>query len=739
MHGNFKAMAMLSPKAQEMRARGLLNSRNELLLYGVIGSWWEGLDALAIVRELETLDGDEIVIRIHSPGGVVTEGLAMANALRNSTKTVRIYIDGICASIATVIAMAASKGQLHTPDNALWMFHKPWAGVEGNAEKLREFADNLDVIEESMIAAYIATGRFTSERIREIFATGKDVYMTGAEVVVEGIADQLLEPLQQAASVDLSNLSQPPDSYKPLYDFYAVNAANHPPANDEETRMKKLHKLLALQVALATMGIAMDKINTAVALAFGVKDAELPPLLAEGTKATDKQFDDAIAALETMQTTEQAAIQARAQSQVQTPPNQNVVDPQTAIANERRRISEINALALRHGLPDTQRNTLIDNGSTLEQARAAALEFLATGDRNRQPLPGLRVMDTTGAAFQAAMSNAMLNRMQPGLFKLEEAGREFRGMSLLQMAAACLERAGVNTRGMTPNELAAKALNTTSDFPNIVADVANKVLLKAYQAQPRTFLAIANQATISDFKLRHAIEIGGGSDLQEVKESGEYEHGNVTEGKLSYRLSTYGRIFAFSRQLLINDDIGAFTQFMSNIGALAARKESSVVWTLVKAGSIFSSGNKNLVASGGTVDETQLDKVRMLFRKQTGVDGEPINITARHLVVNSDRETVAQKMLSAVQATATSGTNVFANSMNLIVEPLLDGVTNNPWYAFADPTLVPTLEYAYLEGESGPYIETKNGFEVDGIQIKVRHDFGAGWVSHRGAVKNPGA
>ena len=53
--------------------------------------------------------------------------------------------------------------------------------------------------------------------------------------------------------------------------------------------------------------------------------------------------------------------------------------------------------------------------------------------------------------------------------------------------------------------------------------------------------------------------------------------------------------------------------------------------------------------------------------------------------------------------------------------------------------LVPALEYAYLEGETGPYIETKNGFEVDGMQIKVRHDFGAGWVSHRGVVKNPGA
>lgn len=492
----------------------------------------------------------------------------------------------------------------------------------------------------------------------------------------------------------------------------------------------KLKKLLALMAALTTQGIAQADMAKALATAFGVKEEEVEALLAAETPPDDKQVQAGIDALNSLK-------QSRPAPQPHSDP-QPRTDPQAAIAAERRRVADINALARRHGLPDDERDEMIAQGISLEQARAQALDFLAASDRNRQPSPGVRLIDTSGPAFREGMVNAMLNRMQPGNFALNDAAKEFRGLNLIDMAAECLERAGVSTRGMTKKDIAAKAMHTTSDFPSVVADVANKVLLAAYQAQPRTFLPLARQATLTDFKAKHAIEIGGGSDLKEVLESGEFEHGTVSESKRSYKLTTYGRIFAFTRQLLINDDIGAMDQFLTNIGALAARKESSVVWGLVKDGAIYSSGNKNIISAGAGVTDAELAKMRKLMRQMKGLDGEPINVTGKFLVVNSERETEAQKTLTAVLATATSDVNVFANSLQLIVEPLLDDVANNPWYIFADPALVPTLEYAYLEGESGPYIETRNGFEVDGIQIKVRHDFGAGWVSHRGSVKNAG-
>lgn len=718
----------LSATAQAMKAKGLLNSRNELMLYGVIGDWWEGMDATTIVSELEAIDGDTIIVRIHSPGGYITEGLAMYNALAQSDRRVEVYIDGLCASMATVVAAAGDV--IYTPDNALWMVHRAQNIAEGHADELRQAADTLEVFEQSLIMAYSANGRVSEDRLREIFATGKNYFMTGAEAVAEGFADELTTSVKAAASLDLSSLQAPTGEHKKLFDFYsAVNAATHP---NQEANLMKLKQLLAQKAALTEKGVAAADIVAALAVAFNVAETEVEAMLATGSKATDTQLQAGITALASIKPPVTPAAPATPAAP------QAAMDPEAAIAAERKRISGIDALALAHGLPDEKRKSLIDNGSKIEDARAVALDYLATVDRSRQPSPGVRTIDTSGTAFRETMANAMLNRMQPSRFKLEEGAREFRGMNLLDMAAQCMERGGVSTRGLTRNELAAKALHTTSDFPEIVADVANKVLIASYQAQPRTFLPIATQATLSDFKAKHAIEIGGGSDLKEVKENGEFENGTVSESKRSYQLTTFGRIFAMTRQLLINDDIGAFTQFLANIGALAARKESSVVWSLVNAGAIYTAGNKNL-GTGGAVSETTLSEARKLMRQMKGLDGEPINVSARYLVVNSDRETEAQKLLASVLASASGDVNVFSGSLELITEPLLDGVANNPWYTFADPMLVPTLEYAYLEGETGPYIETKNGFEVDGIQVKVRHDFGAGWVSHRGSVKNPGA
>src|SRR5690606_18579509 len=194
-----------------------------------------------------------------------------------------------------------------------------------------------------------------------------------------------------------------------------------------------------------------------------------------------------------------------------TPAPQPAGDAAAAIAAERRRVADITALATQHGLPDEQRNRLINDGSTLETARAAALDFLATADRSRQPAPGGRITFAEGSTFREAMGSALLHRAAPSRFELAEDAGEFRGLTLLEMAAACLQNAGVNTRGMSRRELAGMAMQTTSDFPHVVADVANQILLAAYQAQPRTFLPIATQVTLSNFKAKHSVEIGGGS------------------------------------------------------------------------------------------------------------------------------------------------------------------------------------------------------------------------------------
>jgi hypothetical protein len=150
---------------------------------------------------------------------------------------------------------------------------------------------------------------------------------------------------------------------------------------------------------------------------------------------------------------------------------------------------------------------------------------------------------------------------------------------------------------------------------------------------------------------------------------------------------------------------------------------------------LFHSSHNNLAGAGAAITEAALSAARLALRKQKGLANELIAVTPKYILVSPDKETEAEKTVSTVQATKTADANPFA-ALGVIVEPRLTG---NGWYVTADPAEIDGLEYAYLEGEPGPQIETKAGFEVDGVQIKVRLDFGCGFVDWRGWYRNPGA
>lgn len=143
---------------------------------------------------------------------------------------------------------------------------------------------------------------------------------------------------------------------------------------------------------------------------------------------------------------------------------------------------------------------------------------------------------------------------------------------------------------------------------------------------------------------------------------------------------------------------------------------------------MFHASHGNLKTAGASLED-DLAAARLAMRKQTGLSGDLIDVTPRFVVVPPDLETAMEKALTAVQASKTADANPFAN-LTLIVDPRLTPGTR--WYVAADPALIDGLEYAYLEGAPGPQVETKTGFEVDGVQMKVRLDFGCGWIDHRG-------
>ncbi len=128
--------------------------------------------------------------------------------------------------------------------------------------------------------------------------------------------------------------------------------------------------------------------------------------------------------------------------------------------------------------------------------------------------------------------------------------------------------------------------------------------------------------------------------------------------------------------------------------------------------------------------------------KQVGLDGKTIlNIRPSYLVVPSTLELTAEQIIAQNLVPAKSGDVVpqSIRSLAVIAEPRLDPASGAvPWYLFASPAQIDTIEYAYLEGQEGVYIETRMGFDVDGVEIKARLDFGAKAIDWRGMWKNSG-
>jgi phage major head subunit gpT-like protein len=363
---------------------------------------------------------------------------------------------------------------------------------------------------------------------------------------------------------------------------------------------------------------------------------------------------------------------------------------------------------------------------------------------------------TVLTAKREAMQNALLHRCDAKI-KLEDAGREFRGMRLVDMAREFVEMSGGNARGMTPQELARAALgcdrqavraagmHSTSDFPLLLGSTVNRTLRDSYTNAPQTWRPLGRQTTVPDFRAVTRAALGDIAALEQVKEHGEYKYGTLSEDGAPIKVAKFGKIIAITWETIVNDDLGALTRIPAALGNAAAATESNVVWALLLGNPNFTDGvpfydasHGNVAGSGGAINIATLAAARAAMRKQKSKAGEFLNLSPEFLVVGPDKELEAFQFTSSVYVPAKNAdiNDVRNASLTVIVDAR---ITGNQWYLFAAPGGVDTFEYAYLEGEQGVFTETREGFEVDGMEFKARLVFGAGWIDYRGAYKNPGA
>lgn len=174
----------------------------EVLIYDEIGAGYfgGGVAAADFIKELQGLkleSGDELNVRINSPGGNMFEGFAIHNYLRTSKAKVVVSIDGVAASAASMIAMAGDR--IEMPENAMLFIHNPWMMVAGNAATMRKAAGELDQMADSASTTYLrkAGDKLTDAKLREMLDA--ETWLSAKESVAFGLADEVVEPVRAQA------------------------------------------------------------------------------------------------------------------------------------------------------------------------------------------------------------------------------------------------------------------------------------------------------------------------------------------------------------------------------------------------------------------------------------------------------------------------------------------------------------------------------------------------------------
>lgn len=211
-----------------MIAASKSNNILNLRIYGYIGrGWFADASSEEINNEIERYGKvDEIHVRIHSPGGSIAEGCAIYNSLKNNPAKVKVFIEGECCSIATVIAMAGDEIVMSPVAN--FMIHNPLVSyISGGAEELREKAEILDKLKETIINAYVTKSHLSRKEISDLM--DKETYFTAEEALNKGFITEILDLGEQnnGAILGKYNYQHVPDDY-----------FNHKKENNNNTKLE---------------------------------------------------------------------------------------------------------------------------------------------------------------------------------------------------------------------------------------------------------------------------------------------------------------------------------------------------------------------------------------------------------------------------------------------------------------------------------------------------------------------
>ncbi|MDC5894555.1 Clp protease ClpP [Proteus mirabilis] len=628
----------------------------DIYIYDEIGGW--GISARRFTEDLISLGNlSHINLHIHSPGGEVFDGIAIYNQLKNHSATITVYIDGLAASMASVIAMVGDT--VIMPKNAMMMIHKPWGVSWGDANDMREYADLLDKLENVLIPAYVAKTGKTTEEITAMLE--QETWLDGDECVEHGFADKVIEPVKAMASL----------TSKRIEEFSSMPSA--------------------------------------------IKNQITP-------KNTTKP------------------------TQQPQPNSSPEPQPSATYADEQTRLNGIKDLFAMFGGRHNELmiTCLADANCSVEKAREQLLNTIA---QQQNPEPS----NKDNAHIYAGNGNIVGDSVRASVmaragYQDYEKDNAYNSMTLRELARASLTERGVGVATYNPMQMIGMAFtHSTSDFGNILLDVANKAILLGWEENDETFGKWTKKGQLSDFKTAHRVGLGAFPSLRKVREGAEYKYVTLNDKGETIALATYGELFSISRQAIINDDMNMLTDVPKKLGEAAKATIGDLVYAVLidnekmsDKKALFSTDHKNMLTGGMDVETISAGRTAMRQQKE----GErTLNIRPAFMLVPTTLETQA---IQVVKSGSVKGADVNANIINpvrdlaeIIAEPRLDDASEKDWYMVSRQGS-DTIEVAYLNGIDLPYIDQLDGFTSDGVTTKVRIDAGVAPVDYRGLLKVTG-
>ena len=641
------------------------NDTAEISIYDEIGFW--GVSAASFAQDLKDCGNNlkQINLHIHSPGGDVFDGIAIYNLLKNHPANVTVYIDGLAASMASVIAMAGN--EVIMPENAMMMIHKPWGIQGGDAEDMRKYADLLDKVENTLIPAYANKTGKTPEELAEMLSA--ETWLNGKECVEQGFADKLAEPLVAMASIKsrkLEDFENMPKAMKDMLFKPQGNAGTNPASQTTPTEQSA--------PVNTTQTVTVD--NTA---------------------------------------------------QVQ--------------AELNKRNSDIKAVFAPFGTAhsDLLVECLGDLSITAEQAKDKLLAKLGAGTT---PSAAVTPYAGNGNIIGDSVKQSLLARAGIDKDKSNAKDNAYNAMTLRELARASLVDRGVSVSGQNAMSMVGLAFtHSSSDFGQILIDVAHKSLLKGWETAAENFDQFTSRGTLTDFRAAKRVGLGDFGHLPQVGGGEEYTYGTIGDEGASVALATYGQLFSITRQAILNDDMHLLTKIPEKMGQAARATIAKLVFALLTGNAkaqdgkaLFDASHKNTITNA-VLDLANIDKGIQLMNGFVNARGEPLAIEPEFMLLPTSMYTRGLQLIKSASVEGADANSGIINPLRDIVTPVksarLQAADEKSWYLINKEA----IEVSYLDGIDTPYMEQQQGFTVDGVATKVRIDAGVNVIDYRGIVK----